>query len=240
MKPRKMTHTLWTTLEKAMLRGMLGKNLTLEEIGKCLGKTRESVARMSNRMGLKNDNPQRKYTDDFKKIVYEFYINSNAKETKEKFCLSQGTLEAFVTRVRKIENIKDQPKKNEWSQEEVVFLLEYIGLQPLSFIAEKLDRTEPSIKSYLKRKGFRLHYVNGLPKDEIDKHFRPMMHIPFLRVRSGEIILPWTTAEENLENLDIDIIQRKIIISMACFQRFLHGVSSNKEMTEKLFEKVTE
>lgn len=268
MIKRKMTHTLWTTLEKSMLRGMLGKNLTYEEIAKSMGKTRQSVAHMSQRMGLSSDG-HRKYTDEFKKVVYEFYLTSNAKETREKFSISQGTLEAFVTKMRLYDDKSKDIKKNQWSQAEILFLLKYTGLQPVSFISGKLGRTEASIKSYFKRKGFRLHYVNGLKKEEaekfnpkvkfyvieryetlgifkrvqttrIDHYFRPIETIPFLRNRMGEIILPWTTAEDNMHKMELDQIQRKIISSMARFQRFLHGAESNKEMSEKLFNLVTE
>lgn len=233
----------WDMLEVARMRDLfLQGDMKINDIAKNLGRTRKSVERKLNRIGLNKKNKTIvTYTEEFKSTVLLYYYSTNAKETCEKFNIQQKTLEGFVTKRNRTLKLKSQIKKNEWSTEDVLVFLRYAGLQPIPFIANKLDKTDASVLSYLKRRGYRLRYVNGLPKDIFDKVFERIADVPFMRLTSGDIIIPWVSVEENIDCLTgVDEIQLTIIKSMAMFQRFLHGTKTNRETIEELWLKIEE
>lgn len=221
----------WTTDEVNHLLELI-KTMKLEEVSKVLGRTHSSVEHKCQRLKLKLE-AHIIYTEEFKNEMYEFYMQSTQKETCAKFGLSQKTLEALINRIRKKENKTYSLKKNNWTSSEMLFTLKYIGLQPKSFIANHLSRTEDSISSFIKRVGFRLHYVNGLKKDEIDKNFKvnPML---FIRNIDGDFIMPWVIMEDNLKIINADDNQKSVIIAMARFQRFLHCTKNNRDTIESI------
>ena len=131
-------------------------------------------------------------------------------------------------------------RRSDWKLEQVLLLLRYVGLKPLSEIALKLGKNELAVASYLKRRGFRLHYVNGLKSDYFYDHFQTTKQLPFMRNVKHEIFIPWTTMEENLAFINADLMQSSVIKAMAKFQRFLHGCENNKDVVEVLWLNITE
>lgn len=230
-------------LEVAKLRGLfLQGNMTISAMANELGRSRKSVERKLNRMGLRS--PSREavtYTEEFKATVIAYYYATNRKETCEKFGISDRVIEGFISRKNKRLGLTSVKKKNEWTTEETLILLRYIGLKSIPFIAMKLDKTESAVNSYLKRRGYRLRYVNGLPQSIFEEMFSRTKELPFMRTVEGEVFIPWSTFEDNLGSISKgDEFQILIVKAMAKFQRFLHGVRNNTDLKEELILKIEE
>jgi transposase len=230
-------------LEKSRLRGLfLQGSLSIDQIAKEMQRSKSAVERQLRRMELRRKTETHQvYQEEFREAVVTYYYSTNGPETCAKFNISQGTLEGFITRRNKKLSLKNQYKKNEWTTSETLILLRYIGLKPLSYIAIKLDKTESSVKSYLKRRGYRLRYVNGLSQDLLDNMFTRTSSLPFMRNNEGDIFIPWTTLEDYIDTItNGDEFQKIIIRSMANFQRFLHQAENNKTIKEKIWITIEE
>lgn len=234
----------WDMLEVSRLRGLfLQGDMTIEKIASTMGRSKTSVERKLRRLNLRRSEEQvRKYTDDFRETVIAYYYATNRKETAEKFGISDKVIEGFITRRNKRLKLTNKiDKKNEWTHQETITMLQYIGLKPLAFIADKLGKTEPSVRSYIRRKGYRLRYVNGLPRDIFESLFVRTKEIPFMRNVEGEVFIPWTTFEDNIHTVtNGDEFQMLIVRSMAKFQRFLQGAKNNQEIRDILWLKIEE
>lgn len=232
----------WSAHEKSVLRSMLSyRKHTYTEIANVLGRSSNSVSKKAARMGMENHG-HIKYTDDFKKAVVEFYMQTDTAKTMDKFGLKTKQLDSLLGSARRKGILKTYKKERstDWNLLDVEILLKYIGLQPLAFIAEKTGRSTGAIESFIKRRAFRIHYFNGIKKNDVHNQFTINGNIQFLRNRKGEIILPWTMAEDQLEKLNPDLVQEKVIASMAKFQRWIHRAETNGEMRDKLFDAITE
>lgn len=238
------SNQFWDIVEMSQLRALFYKeNMTVEQMAKQIGRSHSSTEKKLAKMGLKRNEIARKYSDDFKRTVLAFYETTTGRETCEKFDLTENALEGMVRRARRLNKlppVKIGERKNEWKMNEILELLRYLGLKPIAYIATRLDKTELAIESYLKRRGFRLHYVNGLRQDDFYKNFKLNGQVPFLRNLDGEVFLPWVILEDSLPLINADQIQIIVIKSMANFQRFLHGCKSNSEVITKLWDRLEE
>ena len=232
-------------LEISRLRGLfLSGQFSIDKIAQELGRTKKSVERKLNREGLKN--PERKavkYTDEFKKAVIEFYYATNISMTEETFGIDRKVIEGILRRARahkQLPVVKIGERKNEWKLDDVLETLRYLGLKDELHIANKIGKTESAVSSYIKRRGFRLHYINGLQKDYFNQNFKLKNSIPFMRNLQGDVFIPWVTMEDKLNDIEADAIEIYTIKAMANFQRFLHGVKSNNDVIAQLWLKIEE
>lgn len=245
MKKVIRSKAFWDMIEVSKLRGMfLQGDKTISQIAQEMGRSSASTERKLSRLGLKrkeNEGGNNRYTDDFKKAVSEFYYATNAAETAKKFGVSPKVIEGILFRMRRNNGpILIGKRKNEWQLDEVLIVLRYMGLKPLPFIAEKIGKTQSALESYLKRRGFRLHYINGLIGEDFKKNFRTTNTLPFVRNLEGDVFIPWVTIEDNLSKIEADQIQIYVVRAMAKFQRFLHGSKANTNVIEELWIKMEE
>lgn len=241
----KNSYKMWEVVESSILRNIFinEKDLTIEEIAKKMNRPKRTVENHMRKMGLKKDPAHRKFSEQFKKTVVAFYEETSQKEVCEKFNITETQLEGIVYRARRLKGlapIKIGQRKNEWKVTETVELLRYIGLKPIPYIAEKLGKSNLAIESYLKRRGFRLHYVNGLKQDDFYKNFKVKETLPFLRNSDDDVFIPWVTMENRISEIIADDIQIIVISAMANFQRFLHNCKENKEVIDRLWQKIDE
>lgn len=239
----KRSQQFWDMVEVSKMRSIFLKDkCTIDELAQKMGRSKKSVERKLNHLGLKRSSEEYiRYNEDFKETVVAYYYTTNRKETCERFNISENVLEGFLTRRKRKLNITTTTRKNEWTTDETLYMLRYIGLKPLSYIAQQMGRTESALYSHIRRRGYRLSYVNGLPKELFDKIFVRTSDMAFMRNFEGEIFIPWTTFEDNLDKItNGDEFQVIIVRSMAKFQRFLHGAKNNQEIKELLWLKIEE
>lgn len=237
----------WTKEEvKKLIFLFKQKNKSYTDISNELGRSYDSVQRKFSNLGLKRDPNafNEIYSLDFCSMVYESVKQIGVKETCLKMGLGRRQVEHLVRRHKKYNGIaktEDNERFNSWKTHETLFLLSYIGLKPLSFISQRLGRTESAIASYVKRRGFRLNYVNGLPKETFDEIFKVEGFFVTLRTTEGKVIVPWVSIAHSMEKLKItDFAHIRSITAMANLQKFIHGKKTNEEVLEELWVKIEE
>lgn len=238
------SNQFWDIVELSTLRNLFYQgDLTIDQMATKLGRSHSATEKKLAKLGLRKNQDIHKYTDQFKRQVAAFYEETNGRETCEKFNIKQRQLEGILRRVRNVKGlppIKIGERRNEWRVHDVVLALRYLGLKPVSYIADKLDKTESSVESYFKRRGYRLHYVNGLKQEEFYKNFTVSSQLAFMRNLDGDVFIPWGTMEDSLSMIKADQIQILVIKSMAHFQRFLHGCKNNSDVILALWERIEE
>lgn len=241
-----MKKTHWTKEEVSKLISLFKNKNNVPEISKALGRTELSVSHKLLRLGHRRENGafQEIYSMDFCSTVYDFYKIFGPKEASEKFKITRRQVEYIVRRFKKAKGLPNTlvgDRYCDWSTDIVLIMLSYIGLKPLSFIADKIGRSESAISSYVKRRGFRLNYVNGLPKERFDELFKPTKPIISIRTLEGKVIIPWTQLKENIEDLGIeDYAHIRAITAMGNLQKFIHQKKTNQETLDELWAKIEE
>lgn len=241
------SNKFWDIVELSQLRMLFfdEKELTIEQLANKVGRSKSSVEKKLQKMGLRRypDAHKYKFTEQFKRAVTTFYEETNGPETCENFNLTQRQLEGLLRRARNLKGlppIKIGERRNEWKVPDILIMLRYLGLKEVSYIADRIDKTESAVESYLKRRGFRLHYINGLKQEDFYKNFMVKKTLPFMRNTEGAVFIPWVTMEDNLSELNVDQIQVIVIKAMAKFQRFLHNCKTNSDVIIELWNRIEE
>lgn len=162
-----------TDQEKATLKRLNREHPTwwFSDIAKEMGKSPASVRYNARGLGLKSKGRKGGWNSKHKhlaKPVFEFFLTHTWEETQKHFNLTASELKSLFTTGYKNPKLahlrKDKRRKDKWSLEEMLFLLQHAGIRERGWIAKKLKRgCATNIKERLQKWNAASKHLNGMP-----------------------------------------------------------------------------
>lgn len=244
----------WTKQEiKELERLASNKDLFATEIAKKLGRSPGSVRWKLRKIGI---SPQQRAPRmgkwnakhaHLREKVMTYFLTHSFDETCKRFDLTRSELKSLQTAAYRDPELshlrKDKRRKDAWSFDETLFLLQASGLQPRAWIAKQLKRgSMHAVKEMVSRLNTNTRYLNGLPKrlaEEITGH-----EIEGFKVKAGPtgpkvdcrpIIVPWVILySEARRSSRVPAHICDAIGAMAKFQKRIHGTRGIKDTLESI------
>jgi hypothetical protein len=251
-----MQKTAWTKQERAELKRLVKTgNYTYPEIAKIIGKPKWHCQLVAQRMGLRNLCYLSRITKHthLRKPIMEYFLSHSWEETRRHFGLTDSELKSVFTvgyRDPKLRSLrKDKRRKDEWSLEEIRYLLQTAGIQPRDWISRRLNRGGVhAVKESLSRLGISSKHLNGMPIKWAEIIFRNIKLPTAIKTKAGPPggsgnnftfrIIPWVVCEKvalnNRNIISADIVS--LIRSMARFQRWVFGTDSTSQIIRRINE----
>lgn len=246
----------WTEAEIRELKYLhLKDKYFWREIAERLGKQPASVSWMAKRLGLKhgpNINSRKGKWNSIhahlREPVMKYFVNHTWEQTLKHFNLTHRQLKSVFTvgyRDPKMKHLRKETRRHDaWSKKEIIFLMRHAGLQPRTWISQKLKRGGVhAVKESLNRLNTNSKYMNGMPKrwakilfgNEIPEGIKTKAGPPGgVRGDFRYRIIPWVQAEALLKGKKVDPQIKIAIQAMARFQRFIHGSKTHQSIIKKL------
>lgn len=244
----------WTKEETARLKRLARTDMFFSEIAKELGKTPGAVRHRAHRIEVsrKVNGRMGKWNSKHSHLregVFRYFLNHTWEETREHFHLKDRELKSVFTvgyRDPKLRHLrKDGRRHDAWSLDETLFMLRSSGLQPRDWIAKKLKRgTMQSVKEALDRNRAQSRYINGMPIGWALTLFGDSAIGMGIKTKAGPTgtgpagfqfrLIPWVEVERLIKGKSVHPEVRAGIEAMAKFQRWLHGVKSERAIRVRI------
>lgn len=173
-----------------------------------------------------------KYTGMYEKVL-NYYIKYGKLEAKKKFNLSEKAFTSiYETAIKKHPQRRDTIRRRDpWSTDELLFMLRCAGIINRSEINKYLKRgkNERVIKERLRLLNFgSSKKINGLSKKTVKEFFG--IELEGIKTRTcpkgfEPMIISWVELNKKIKN--IDPTTKKMLETMAMFQKFIHQCNDN-------------
>lgn len=243
--------------EEQLTELVISGKYTYGEISEIMGMNKNQITTKTQSLGLKNPVYLKRITkhSHIREAAMTYFLTHTFEQTMNKFSLTRSELKSLMTvsyRDPKLSHLrKDNRRKDCWSLDEKIFMIQHSGIQPRSWIANKLGRgTMHSVKESLRRMCSGSKWVNGMPKTWAIELFGPWDIPDYIETKAGLSgkgshgqkgafyyrIVPWVLCDQLLKKYKgaIEPDVATMIRSMAKFQRWIHRSKSDKALVKRL------
>jgi hypothetical protein len=247
----------FTKQENTQIKAMIRKGMLYHEIAKHLDRPRGSIAVQCRKLGLSSQkNYFKRKGGYYHRIeeIYDLYKTRTAAEVAEETGLKTSQVRSALLRAIKVNpsryKTKDKRRRDTWSAEELITLLQYSGLQERGWIAKKLNRgTHHAVKEVMSRMSSSTRYINGLPLmlaeqliGETLDSVKTSAGAPGSRGNCRPKLVPWVVMAAVIKKRKLSLKPTVIagIEAMASFQMEVHGCKSLYETAFRVASLATE
>lgn len=220
------------------------KKYSYQHIAEIVGVTKNAVANFAVKNGFGIGNKLKIKHKHLRYRVLVFFKNHTEDECLKKFNLTKKNFKSLMTTAYKDEKYKhlrkDVRTKDPLTEKELIKMVQLAGLLPRDQIAKMLNRGSKfhAIKDRFKNQlNCRTKKLHGFTYHEVKDAFD--CPLKYLRTKAGPTkfkltIVPWVYLEEKINYCNRNNDFKKLICSLAKFQRWIYDARTNKGCLGKI------
>lgn len=250
----------WSNAEIEQLRRLSASGkLFYSEIAERMNNNPVNVRYMARRLKLPPSSRSRmgewnRKHAHLREKVMTYFLTHSWEETRKRFSLTRSELKSLFTagyRDPKFAHLrKDTRRKDEWTVEEMLFLLRHAGVREREWIAQKINRScARNIKERMRSWNAATKHLNGMPLSWARQFWPADPLWNRLLTKAGPSggegiwrfqIIPWHECLRLSRMYPTPVEIRSGIRTMVRFQEFIHGLRSGAWIRRRLCAAIRE